>query len=243
MTKLLKPTVAALLLTSLAVRAMQPLVTDDTGTQGAGRWQIEWSFEQAQAQGAADRQRQWTATLTHGLTESLDLHLDAPHAHPGNFGADWHDAGLELKWRFLERERFSLAVKSELSLPTGDWRRGTGTGRTDASATLLAQWDAEPLTLLAGAGWAFQPNRRGDRQVVWQLSGAALYRVTGQLQLALDAVVARNATPGAGTPPAFLMAAAIYSPRPWLDLDIGYRYGINRQTDHHTVQVGVTARW
>ena len=243
MNTFLKPGIAALLLAPLAVQAMQPLVTDDTGTLGAGQWQIEWSFEQASPQGAAARQRQWTTTLTYGLTESLDLHFDAPHAHPGNFGADWHDAGLGLKWRFLERERFGLALKSELSLPTGDWRRGMGTGRTGASTTLLAQWNAEPFTLLAGAGLAFQPNRQGNRQAVWQLSGAALYRVTGKLQWALDAVVARNATPGASVPPAFVIAAAIYSPRPWLDLDIGYRRGLNRQTDHHTVQVGVTARW
>ncbi|MCA3836220.1 MAG: transporter, partial [Burkholderia sp.] len=33
------------------------------------------------------------------------------------------------------------------------------------------------------------------------------------------------------------------SPTRWLDLDVGYRRGLNDQTYRHSVMGGVTARW
>jgi hypothetical protein len=243
MNRLTLSTAAALLLTPLTALALQPLVTDDMGTQGAGHWQIEIGVEQTPRQGDEARQRQWNATLTRGLTEPLDIYVDVPYTYPGNPSSGWNDAVLGLKWRWFEQGPFSLAVKPEISLPTGHRQRGLGTGRVGVSATLLAQWQAEPFTLLANAGLAWQPNRLGERSKLWQLSGAALYSASDKIQLALDAVVTRHPVPGAGPHPAFLIAAAIYSPKPWLDLDIGYRYGLNHQTDHHAVMLGLTARW
>jgi hypothetical protein len=231
-------------LAPLTALALQPLVTDDTSTQGAGRWQIETGGEQTPRQGGdSARPRQWSATLTNGLADPLDLYASALYTRPGSAGSGWGDAALGLKWRWAEQGPFSLAVKPEIRLPTGDRQRGFGTGRAGASATLLAQWQAEPFTLLGNAGLTSQPNRLGEHPLRWQFSGAALYRVTAQLQFALDAVVTRHPVPGAGPHPAFLIAAVVYSPRSWLDLDLGYRYGLNRQTDHHALMLGVTARW
>jgi hypothetical protein len=234
---------ALLLLTPLTALALQPLVTDDTATQGTGRWQIETGVEQTPRQGDDDRQRHWNATLTSGLADPLDIYVSAPYTYPGSPGSGWNDAVLGLKWRWAEQGPFSLAVKPEIRLPTGDQRRGLGAGRAGADATLLAQWQTGPLTLLGNAGWIWQPNRQGERWRRWQFSGAALYRASDLLQLALDAVVTRHPAPGAETDPAFLIAAAICSPRPWLDLDLGYRYGLNRQSDHHALMMGLTARW
>ena len=234
----IQSTASALLLAPLAAQALQPLTSDDTGTQGAGRWQVEAGVAHNGA-----RQRQWNVTLTRGLAEPLDLYIQAPYTHHGNFGSGWNDTGLGLKWRLAEQGPFSLAVKPEISLPIGDGQRGLGTGRAGASATLLAQWKTGPFILLANAALVHQPNWQGDRRTIWQFSGAALYRVSGQLQLALDAALARNPTPSAATPPAFLIAAAIYAPRPWLDLSLGYRHGLNRPSDYHAIMLGLTARW
>jgi hypothetical protein len=239
----LPSTAAALLLTPLTALALQPLVTDDTSTQGAGRWQIETGVEQTPRQGDAPRQRQWDATLTRGLTDPLDIYIDMPYAYPGNPSSGWNDTVLGLKWRWAEQGPFSLAVRPEISLPTGDQRHGLGSGRPGANATLITQWQADPFTLLANARLAWQPNRLGQRTGLWQFSGAAVYRANSQVQLALDAVVTRRPLPGAGPHPAFLIAAAVYSPKPWLDLDIGYRQGLNRQTSHHALMLGLTARW
>jgi len=219
MNKPIKWAAAVLLLSPLAVRAIQPLVSDDTGTQGGGDWQVEASAAQASRQGADARQRQWNATLMRGLTEAMDLYIGLPYTQCGAGCSGWNDAALGLKWRLAEWGRFSLAVKPEITLPTGNWRRGLGTERAGAGATVAGQWQSGPWTLLANAGLAWQPNRQGDRRAIWRVSGAALYRVTGKLQMALDAVVERNSSPGAASPPAFLMAAAIYSPTDWLDLN------------------------
>jgi len=235
--------VLILLLAPLAAQATQPLVSDDTGTQGTAHWQIEFGVAQTPREGDATRQRQWDATLTRGLTDPLDIYIDAPYTHSGPPGSGWNDAGLGLKWRFVDQKSFKLAIKPEITFPTGNQHRGLGTGRLGASATLLAQWNIEPFTLLANAGLTYQPNRASQHAAIWQFSGAVLYQATNNIQLALDAVVTRNAMPGTETAPAFLIAAAIYSPKPWLDLDIGYRYGLNHQTDNHAIMAGLTARW
>ena len=101
MDKLLRCAALFLLLSPLAAHAIQPLVSDDTGTQGAGRWQIETGVEQTPRQDDAGRQRQWDATLTRGLTDPLDIYIDAPYTHPGAAGSGWNDATLGLKWRFF----------------------------------------------------------------------------------------------------------------------------------------------
>jgi hypothetical protein len=234
----------SLLLAPLAREADMPPVSADTGTQGADHWQFEFGVTQTPRQDDVGRQRLWDGTLTYGLTDPLDIYLDAPYTtSSGAPGSGWNDAGIGLKWRFVDQKVFKLAIKPEITFPTGDWQRGLGNGRTGGSATLLAQWEVEPFTLLANAGLAYQPNGMDQRSMLWQFSGAALYHATEQLQLALDAVVTRNATPGVGTSPAFLIAAVIYSPKSWLDLDIGYRYGLNSQTDNHALMAGLTARW
>jgi hypothetical protein len=235
---------AIALLTPLAAGALQPLVTDDTGTVGAQVWQIETGFEQIPRQGDAGRQRQWSTTLTRGWSESLDLYLGMPYTRFDDFGAGWNDVAPGLKWRFAQQGPLSLALKPEITLPTGDWRRGLGAGHAGADVTLIAQWNSAPLTLLGNATLIRLPNRQGDRQSLWRFAGAALYRVTEQFSLASEIVIARNpARDATGMPPAFTSAAAIYSPAPWLDLDIGYRHGLNRQADNHSITAGLTARW
>jgi hypothetical protein len=236
-------TAVAVLCAPLAVRAAQPLVSDDTGVQGEGRWQAELGFERTARQARLASQRAWSATLTYGLADELDLYAGVPYADGGDAGSGWGDAELGVKWSFASDGPFSFALKPVVTLPSGDERRGLGTGRAGLGATLIAQWESERLTLLGNAGFFHQPNAQGERQSLWRISGAALYRVGGSLQLALDAVVSRNPDPGEGHAPAYLIAGAIYSPRPWLDLALGYRRGLDGQAGADAAMAGLTVRW
>lgn len=61
---------------SLQALAFQPLITDDTGTQGAGGNQLEFYFNEDRATAAGDTVRVQTLPLvyTHGLTETIDVY-------------------------------------------------------------------------------------------------------------------------------------------------------------------------
>jgi opacity protein-like surface antigen len=247
MKKILPLAAATALVAPLAAHAAHPLVSDDTGTQGNANWQFELNTESTSKQDDTGRQQPWNATLTRGFGDRLDLYVSAPYTHlqtpTDDNGTGFGDIEIGTKWRFVERGPLSLALKPKLTLPTGNDRRGLGTGRVGTGATLLAQVDVARFSLLANAGLAYQPNRHGDLASIWAVSGAAIYKATDRLQLVVDVGTSRNTESGAGTNPAFVIAGAIYSPKPWLDLDIGYRRGLNDRTYRQSAMGGVTVRW
>lgn len=247
MNKLLPFATACSLLSPAAAFAAHPLVSDDTGTQDDNNWQYEFNVEETSREPDTGRQRLWNTTLTRGFGDAVDLYVNAPYIHvqtrSDDYGSGLGDIELGAKWRWLDRGPFTLAVKPHLGIPTGNDRRGLGSGRVNVGATLLAQYDIAQFTFIANAGLAYQPNRHGDLTSLWQMSGAMLYRVTDQLQFAVDVGTERNPDRDAHANPAFAIAGAIYSPRRWLDLDLGYRRGLNDQAYDHSVLAGITARW
>lgn len=59
------------------------------------------------------------------------------------------DMTIEAKWRFFEKEGFSFALKPGITLPTGDRKRGLGTGRTAYSMFFVTKPETD-FTVLAG---------------------------------------------------------------------------------------------
>jgi len=238
---------ASALLAPFDALATHPLVSDDTGTQGNANWQFEFNAEETSKQEENGRHQLWNATLTRGFGEHADLYVNVPYTHlqtrTDENGAGAGDVEIGMKWRFVERGPLSIALKPKLTTPTGNDRRGLGTGRMGAGATLLAQLDVARFSFLANAGMTYQPNRQGDLTSIWAVSGAAIYKATDKLQIVADIDTSRNTASGPSANPAFVIAGAIYSPKPWLDLDIGYRRGLNNQTYDHSVMGGVTVRW
>ncbi|MGU7770614.1 transporter [Burkholderia sp. MR1-5-21] len=247
MKRMLPLAAASAFLVPIGADAAHPLVSDDTGTQGNANWQFELNVEETSKQEETGRQQLWNSTLTRGFGERVDLYVSAPYTHlqtrSDDNGSGFGDVEAGMKWRFVERGPFTLALKPKLTMPTGNDRRGLGTGRVGAGATMLAQVDVARFSFLANAGITYQPNRQDDLTSIWQVSGAAIYRATDALQLVVDVGTSRNAERGTSANPAFVIAGAIYSPKPWLDLDVGYRRGLNDQTYDHSVMAGVTARW
>ena len=62
-------------------QAAHPLVTEDTGTQGQGHYQFEFSVDQTRTAdaGAVVHNRVFSTTLTYGLTDTLDVAISLPH--------------------------------------------------------------------------------------------------------------------------------------------------------------------
>ncbi|WP_353190181.1 transporter [Pandoraea pnomenusa] len=231
----------------LSAFAAHPLVTDDTGTQGDANWQFETNGEVTSKQQDTGRQTLWNSTLTRGVGETVDLYVNVPYTHlqsrGDTAGNGIGDVETGVKWRMYDNGALSLGLKPYFTFPSGNDQRGLGTGRVNAGAALLAQYVVDDWTFLVNAGAAYQGNTQGQRQALWKASAAVLYRVLPTTQLILDIGTSQNPDFSQRTNPAFMIVGAIYSPKSWLDLDVGYRRGLNPQTYSDSWMAGATVRW
>lgn len=121
----------------VTVHAAHPLLTEDTGTQGAGRYQLELTHDLStdQVSSAKTRSRSINVVLSAGLTDSLDVILALPHERLiEGMGATktttsgYADMEIAAKWRFYDMGPLSLALRPGLGLPTGNGDEGLGSG-------------------------------------------------------------------------------------------------------------------
>lgn len=227
-----------------AAYAAHPLVTDDTGTQGAGNNQLELNTDHARKSG--DSNQSAVMTTTYGMRDALDVFITVPASTTRPSGIN--DVTIGAKWRFMEREHTSLGLKPELSFPTGDEQAGLGTGRTSAGIALLGSHQMDAWTLLANAGfsvrrYALAEDRDQNRKVVWRMSFAGIHELNEQWKLVVDTGLARNDARTVRTNPAFMLLGLIYSPSSNVDLDAGVKAGLNSAEVHRQVGVGVTLRF
>lgn len=224
-----------------AALAAHPLVSDDTGTQGDRRHTLELNGEAGRdrSPGTVDEAATAAAVLSLGAGEAVDLVLSLPAAWSRSRAGDAvleqragaGDARMELKWRFLELDGLSLAVKPAISLPTGDPARGLGSGSMGYGLTLIATRSLGPVSLHLNGAWfhADHAAAAGDpppRHDALHASAAAVAEVAPGLQLVGNLAVETPAERG-GRWPAFALAGAVYGVTAELSLDLGVRVALN----------------
>jgi hypothetical protein len=230
-----------------AAQAAHPLITEDTGTHGLGRFQLELTTEHTTTREAGTRQVSalTSAVVAYGVADTADvlvtvpwLRLGAPVAEAG-----LADIGLDLKWRFYESGPLSVAFKPGLTFPTGDDARSLGVGKHTWSAYLVTTWDLKPWTLHLHLGHLHHNNTFNARVDIWHASAAVVRQLGDSLKLALDAGVDTNTDRAADSDPVFVIAGLIWSLRPDFDLDLGVK---TERTDTHranTLLAGLAWRW
>lgn len=225
-----------------------PLNTDDPDVQGAGGHQVEINTDWLR-QGDAGR-RIASVTYTYGVTDLLDAYLAVPVSL--NTPSGMSDAAIGLKWQLLDVGAVTLALKPELSLPTGDALKSLGNGKTGGTLTGIASYDAAPWRLIGNLGvsinrYQLQSDRDANRSVVWRASASALYTYRKGITLVADVGLERDIDKGSDKLPAYAIAGIIYSPNPQLDLDAGVRLALNCDACpaqvRRQVGVGLTCRF
>jgi len=229
--------------------AAHPLMTDDTGLLGAGGMQLEWSADVSHRHEDASftEARIASATLTYGISNSIDLALTVPslrvRADADTPQHGMGDTALELKWTYWDKDGLSLALKPLLYLPTGSAVRGLGNGKSGFGINLLATLEEQALTILTNAGYTQNRNTVGARRHLWNASVALLWKAEPGTKLLLDLGGYRNTDPHSTRHPAFAATGIIFSPSDKLDLDIGLKKGLNKAESSRTVGTGLTLRW
>jgi outer membrane putative beta-barrel porin/alpha-amylase len=247
-------------------KAAHPFITDDTGTQGKGNWQLELQgdfLRDDRTAGGVEQKNKlntYTSVLSYGILENLDVQVGVSYLNTrttanGVTLADesgMGDSTLDLKWRFYESDGFSLGLRPTLLLPTGNEDKGLGTGKTSWGIALLATYEAEPWTFLGNVAYTharfkLPQDAAESRSDLWRVSGGASYALTGEVrlvgELGLRANESRNDAFLPDSTSQFGMLGVIYSPTKKIDLDAGFRKNFNRAEFDKAFLVGATFRW
>lgn len=257
LTRIALLTLAAL---SPAAFAFQPLITDDTGTQGTGGNQIEFAInsDRAVSAGVGTTTDTLPAVYTRGLTDTLDVFFQANHtrirsAAPGTGASGSGNPSFGAKWRFYENEesKTSLGLKPEIRLPVSAEKEaaGLGTGKTSTGLTLILTQELAFGALhanLASGRNRFSDTTANPNASTTRASLAPVWDVSENWKLALDVGTETEDAGGTKTRSNFYEIGVIFSP----DKDLDFALGIVRRSDNanpntttNSATLGVTWRF
>ena len=258
--KIVTAACAALFTLAGSAFAAHPLITDDTGTQGKGKMQLEFIGEYGidKAEGVTEKTLQVPTApfLSYGITDTIDLVFGLPYASirvedPGAGTTDTvrgvTDVSIELKARFYEKDGLSFAVKPGISLPTGDEEKGLGNGKVSYRTFLITTKEASPWAFHFNLGYIrneykLPVDEDANRKDTWHVSLASQVEVIKDLKVVANIGMERNPDKTSETHPAFILGGLIYSIAENLDVDFGVKGALNRTETDITYLAGVTWR-
>jgi long-subunit fatty acid transport protein len=242
---------ASLLLPPI-VHGAYPLITEDTGTQGAGNWQLELTAESDidRDAGVTERTTDLAAVLSWGATDNLDVILGLPYQRvtveqdgSRDTESSGGDIAMGLKWRFYEKDLLSFALRPAVTLPTGDEKSGLGAGKSTYSLYLVTTYAPEPWEFDMHFGYMDYPNELGEREDRWHVSVAGGYTFSNRLRLVTDLGTDTNPDPAVDERPVFLIVGAIYPVNKEFELSVGYKQGLTGPETDSKLLAGVTLRF
>lgn len=233
----------------IAAHAAHPLITEDTATQGRGKFELE--IGNAWTRDGSDRSFELGPQLSYGVAPQLDAILrptwldqrstiDGDTVHARGAG----DTAADIKWRFFKRDKLSLAVRAGLSAPTGDAGRGLGSGKPTYHALLAAGIDVAPIAMHANIGYTRNHADSVERRDLYHASAAAVWTVDASWRLLLaELATDTNVDNTQSVWPSVARVGAIYTVKKGFDIDIGYQARLNYAAPSRVILVGVTAHW
>jgi hypothetical protein len=237
--------------------AAHPLITDDAGTQGKGKFQLEvngqYDSDQETVAGVSTKETggQVSTTLSYGIDENTDVVLTVPHQwdklqENGMTTSNVNglsDTTLEVKMRFYEKDGLSLALKPGVIMPTGDENKGLGAGKAGYSAFFITTKEAAPWAFHMNLGYIRNENKADEEKNIWHASLAATYEVIKNLKVVGNLGIERNPDKVSDNDPAFLLGGVIYSVVENFDIDFGVKTGLTSSETDLALMAGTTFRF
>ncbi len=234
--------------------AAHPLITDDTGTQGAGKFQLEINSQYSwdREYGIKEKAGEVATILSYGIVDYVDLVFGIPYEFINDKEIDTGikskvrgigDASLELKWRFFEKDGLSLALKPGVIIPTGDYDKGLSNGRISYGGFFILTKEVKPVNIHFNLGYYRNESKDEQRRDIWHASLAGEYEVTEHLKIVGNVGIETNPDLAYKTDPAFALVGFIYSFRDSFSFDMGYKYGLNKPEPDNTFLLGFTFKF
>ena len=200
--------------------ASHPLITEDTGVLGAGRFQVELHGERVRDEGR--RTSHGALVFSYGVSDEADFQLELPE------GDD--PAAVSVKWRFLERDAVRLVLKPDVH-EDGGW-----------AANFVAGYEIGRVELLAHAGY-LRNRTAGERRSLTHASAAAVLAATRRLKLVLDFSRDTNPDPDSRTPLREVVYGLTYELSRHAELGLGLKRGRSEPADDRALLAGVKLRF
>jgi Putative MetA-pathway of phenol degradation len=243
--------IALLGVTAGAAHAAHPLLTEDTGTQGKGNFQLELTGERGREATFAGtlHVQQPAALLAYGIADDADLQIGTSYLRLtlDNGLAHTRDAGLsdvtvDVKWRFFEKGPLSFALKPGIVIPTGNDAKGLGRGNFAGGSLLVFSYQPGPVAFHSHLGYLYN-DIVGERRSLWHVSGAITWQVVESLKLVADLAYDTNPIELGANGVFRTVLGAIYSPTKDVDVDVGVKHGHQKPALGTALLVGLTLRW
>ncbi|MCC6345911.1 MAG: transporter [Nitrospirales bacterium] len=234
--------------------AAHPLITDDTGTQGKGKTQLEFiaEYEHDSEDGVTTNSLTVPTlpVLSYGLTDAVDLVLGLSYqsVRTKEGGESVRERGIsdtsvEVKWRFYENDGLSFALKPGVTLPTGDDDKGLGAGRITYGIFLIGTKEMKPLVFHLNTGYRRNENKVDERKDVWHASLATEVEVVKDLRAVMNIGIERNPDRTSHVDPAFVLGGFIFSLSESIDIDAGIKGGLNKPEADYALLTGITVKF
>jgi hypothetical protein len=245
------------LFVSPAAWGAYPLITDDAGTQGTGKVEVEFNSrfdsdkETVNGVTAESTGGQVLTILSYGLADNTDLVLTIPYqwSRVKQDGVTVYDekgisdTTLEVKWRFFEKDGLMLALKPGVIVPSGNEGKGLGAGRVGYQAFFIGTKEADPWEFHVNLGYIGNENRVDEEKNIWHASFAAGYEVFEKLELVANIGIERNRDKTASGNPAFILGGVIYDVSESFTVDCGVKYGLNAAETDWSLMAGMAVRF
>jgi hypothetical protein len=236
-----------------AARAGHPLLTEDTGTQGAGHYQLELTHELSHSQdiGTKARAKSINAVLSIGVTETIDAILSLPYEQltevtgsTSTSVSGYADLEIAAKWRFYDEGPLSFALRPGLGLPTGNDDQGLSADTVIPSLFGVMTYTSDPWAFNLHIGYTrLLDNGPEERGHIYHASTSFEYSFNESLRVVGDASVESNPEKSGHPNVGSAVIGLVYSLTPDLDFDFGYRKGLTDAAPDHAWLVGLAWRF
>jgi hypothetical protein len=227
------------------VFAAHPMLTEDTGTQGAGKFELELGL--AQARDGGMRALEFGPQLSYGALGNLDLIVRPTWLYVRGGATDgttqgFGDTGLDFKWRFPAQGALTFGVRAGVDLPTGNADKSLGNGKASPHAILISTWLKDTWMLAANIDYVYDP-LIGDRRDLWGASAVAAYAPNHVWRFTAEVGTAMNPDPAQTSWLTVARFGAIATLVKGIDVDAGYQVRLTRNAPVEIILAGVTIRW
>ena len=122
-------------------------------------------------------------------------------------------------------------------------QRALGFGREAYGITFISTFEREEWCVSANLGYLYneyglQSDRDAYRKDIWSASLSGQYEFFEKLWLVGEVGVLSNPNVTSDTPPAYILGGFIYELTKSIDLDIGYKYGLNKPMVDYSISRG-----
>ena len=202
-------------------------VGENIYVQDKGEWVLSLTPSYAKASDAKEIEIE--PEIKYGLTDRIQLSAELPYTIVNPDEGSQHqgvgDLTLAANYNFVQSEMYSLGVRAEFTLPTGDEDRDLGGGQFAVTPWLLSAFRVGPGEVLAGIG---EQIGEDDDAFLYDIAGAVPFKsFVGILEL--------TGSHGGGEDAVYLTPGAYYRPSEKFQVGLGVPIGLTDDADDFAI--------